>query len=292
MEYYVADSYKDYERVGEPFEKNDKLYTTVKTKCDRCVDGIYPLGVMNDHIVPSPVDNGVCYKCHGTGFVAKEVRLYTEKEKAAMDKAKRNRLEKKAEERRVYLENLEKDSEKNLKVWFEKNGFSEDGFTYCAIGNTYSIKDLLKENGFRYNSYLSWHRSEPFDMPIGYGMVTLSFDDIYTWNPMTKTATQKMEDKELQNKYFYEESKSEFMGEEKERLYDLSAILTSIRETSYGLMYSFLVEDNVLVWFTSKELDFEEGAAVTLTGTVKRHDQYHGVKTTYLNRCIVKQDFL
>jgi hypothetical protein len=45
----------------------------------------------------------------------------------------------------------------------------------------------------------------------------------------------------------------------------------------------------VLVWFTAKDLDLEKGAVVDLTGTVKKHEEFRGVKTTQLSRCIIKE---
>ena len=52
---------------------------------------------------------------------------------------------------------------------------------------------------------------------------------------------------------------------------------------------SFQVGEDVLVWFTAKDLDLEKGQAVDLTGTVKKHEEFRGVKTTQLSRCIVKE---
>jgi hypothetical protein len=51
--------------------------------------------------------------------------------------------------------------------------------------------------------------------------------------------------------------------------------------------------DNVLTWFCSGkgiDPDIEVGDEVLLTGTVKDHKEYNGVKQTYLNRCIVKRE--
>ena len=53
MNYYVADTYKYMERVGEPFEKNGKPYTKVVGTCDRCGgSGVFACRVENGHIVP------------------------------------------------------------------------------------------------------------------------------------------------------------------------------------------------------------------------------------------------
>lgn len=45
---------------------------------------------------------------------------------------------------------------------------------------------------------------------------------------------------------------------------------------------------NVLVWKTSSGLQLEEGAKVTLKGTVKEHNEYKGEKQTVLTRCNIK----
>ena len=44
-------------------------------------------------------------------------------------------------------------------------------------------------------------------------------------------------------------------------------------------------DENIFVWFTSKELSIAIGENVTLTGTVKEHKTYKGVKQTILTRC-------
>ena len=35
--------------------------------------------------------------------------------------------------------------------WLEENGFSHLGETYVVMGNSYSIKDALKEAGFKFS---------------------------------------------------------------------------------------------------------------------------------------------
>jgi uncharacterized OB-fold protein len=44
---------------------------------------------------------------------------------------------------------------------------------------------------------------------------------------------------------------------------------------------------NVLVWFTSSAPEVEIGDRVRLTGTVKRHGEYQGVRQTVMTRCKV-----
>ena len=184
----------------------------------------------------------------------------------------------------------------NKELWLEKNGFSADGFTYCIFGDdTYSIKEHLKELGCKFSPLLKWHSSQPLDLPAGYGVICFSFDEILQWDEAT------------QNAYFYESSKekiekrfkqaegpslSEYVGEVGERLRNLTAIFKSTRgfAGNYGWtnIHTFQVGENILVWFTAKDLDLEKGQAVDLTGTVKKHEEFREVKTTQLTRCIVK----
>jgi hypothetical protein len=60
-------------------------------------------------------------------------------------------------------------------------------------------------------------------------------------------------------------------------------------EGQYGttVLYTILSkEGNLVKWFASREaLGDEEGVEVTIEGTVKKHDEYRGVKSTVLTRC-------
>ena len=105
MNYFTADTYKNWERVGEPFTNSKgKLYTKVKCKCDRCHKGVYVTRVENGQPVAHPAYGGVCLKCKGAGYLTDEVRLYTEKEYAAMQsrneqaRAKKEQEQKEAQE--------------------------------------------------------------------------------------------------------------------------------------------------------------------------------------------------
>lgn len=91
------------------------------------------------------------------------------------------------------------------------------------------------------------------------------------------------------------ESKSEWIGEIKERLRDLRVTLTGRRECSgmYGDSVLFTFEDeaeNILTWFTTRPPEIEVGHSYLLTGTVKKFTEYNRVKQTQLNRCILKEN--
>lgn len=297
MAYYVADSYKGYKYdETKAYDKSGKMYVHATRKCDRCVNGVYACRVENGQIVPHPAYNGVCLACGGTGIQSKEIRLYTEKEKATMDKTAAARSKKKEAEAQARITKLAADSEKNKLAWFAKNGIGEDGSIYIICGdNTYAIKDKLKELGCRFSPALKWYSPIDLELPEGYSTLHFSFDDLYEWVPNWKNATLRP-DAEKKIAAAIEElagpSLSEYVGEIGERLYNMTAVFVATRgwEGRYGYTYihTFRSGENVLTWFTSKDLNLDENTIVDLTATVKSHDEYKGVKNTQVTRCIVK----
>lgn len=182
-------------------------------------------------------------------------------------------------------------------IWLEKNGFSAEGLTYIVYGdNTYAIKDWLKEQGCKFNPTLKWHCDKPLDLPEGYGMVSFSFDEIAKWDEIYKevfffeSAKAKVERKIREAEG---PSLSEYVGEVGQRLRNMTAIFKSSRgfagRFGWTNIHTFQIGENVLVWFTEVDLDMEYGSTVDLTGTVKKHEEFRGVKTTQLSRCIVKE---
>ena len=125
----------------------------------------------------------------------------------------------------------------------------------------------------------------------------MSFDELYNYNPQTKWAEFKEDAKAIVTRRMIElkgPSTSEYYpGAEKERVRNITAKVKSIRgfEGAYGYtsVYTFTSENYVFVWMSSKcNVDFAVGDTVDLTGTIKKFDEYMGVKNTYLTRCIVK----
>ena len=182
--------------------------------------------------------------------------------------------------------------------WLEKNGFSvEFENTYVIYGDdTYSIKDWLKEQGCKFSPTLKWHSPVPFKLPEGYGMIEFKFAELAEWDEDTHDA------------YFFEKAKatverkvreaegpslSEYVGEVGERLRHLTAIYKSTRgfAGNYGWtnIHTFQRGEDVLVWFTACDIELEYGTVIDLTATVKKHEEFRGVKTTQLSRCIIKE---
>jgi len=287
MEYYTAKSYQSAERIGEPFEKNEKLYIKIREKCDRCVKGVYAVGVENGHIKPHPCYNGVCLKCNGTGWLYKEVRLYTEEEYNKMEEANERAKQRKAEA----LEAKMKAEFTNNKVkWLEENGFNEDEITYVYAGaDSYQIKDELKDAGFRFSGTLKWHKATR-DEKYANNLIEVKLDDLAQWSAWGK-AFFNPEAKSIVEKKIAEvqpESTSEWVGEVDDKIKDIKVQL--LRKYSYdsrygmSTVYNFQTENgDLLVWFTASIKNFEIGDWIKIKyATVKEHSEYKNQKQTII----------
>lgn len=294
--YFVAKSYEKMTKIGNPFLKNGKLYIKVKDKCDRCCNGIYAIGTHNGQLVPHPNANGICFKCGGSGFITKDVRLYTEKEFTSMQHTAERREQKIKKEKEIKEQKLLNESENNKKEWLIHNGFSIEGFCYCIYGgNTYSIKDQLKELGCHYDSIMKWYAAAPLkDLPTQYLQLKIQFEDIFIWHPLTKTATYKENAAITFKKLISQQllpSTSEYIGKIKERFYNKKVTIVDKRYflSQFGYTNIFTFEDenkNVLVWFTQKDYEeFNINQPILLTATIKNYNEYEGVKQTIITRC-------
>lgn len=299
-DFYVADSYKNAKIIGEPFEnEKGKLYVKIKDKCPRCGGlGIIVARVENGEPIPIPVDGGICYQCDGEGVIRKEVRAYTEKEYKALQRSK----ERAAERREEKIAAIQADRIENANKYKHeaalKLGFDENEKIYLVYGDdTYSIKDKLKEMGARFDPTFKWYFSKEVELPEGYNLCPISFDEVYDYNPSERWSMFKENAKEIVRRKIAELSGPStsvyYPGQEKDRIRNITAKLANIRgfEGFYGytFVYTFTSGDYVFIWMTSKSLDLETGVTVDLTGTIKKFEEYMGVKNTYLTRCIVKE---
>lgn len=88
-------------------------------------------------------------------------------------------------------------------------------------------------------------------------------------------------------------AQSEHVGEVGAKI-ERDVTVTSVRyvASNWGTTSLYTLADtdgNVFKWFSSGSvLDDREGDTVTITGTVKKHDEYRGVKQTVLTRCKVQ----
>ena len=299
--FFVADSYKNAQIIGEPFEnEKGKMVIKIQRKCDRCSGlGIIVARVENNQYIPIPVDGGVCYKCGGNGKETKLVRAYTEKEYNRMQTANERARAKKEAEKEAKARDLIENAEKYKHEVALKLGFGENEKAYLVYGDdTFAIKDELKKLGARFDPTLKWFFSEEVTLPEGYKLCEMSFDELYNYNPQSKWAEFKEDAKAIVSRRIAElkgpSTSVYYPGAEKERIRNITAKVDSIRgfEGMYGYtyVYTFTSENYVFVWMTSKcDLSLTVGETIDLTGTIKKFDEYMGINQTHLTRCVIKK---
>lgn len=285
MEWFVADSYEGFELVGAPYEKSGKMYSKARQNCDRCVKGVYACRVENNQIVPHPAYGGVCLKCGGSGFITKEIRLYTEKEKAAATRSKERAAERKAEERLA-------NAERKKAEWLEKECFTPDGVITVYVGsNSFDIKDQLKADGWKYSSILGWRIAEADAEKYGeeniekISVENLAAFNIYGEGCWLSTAKNFVDQIRNNRK---PQSVSEWVGLEKDKIKNVPVVVKSIRgcETRFGWTHiiTFLNGDNVIIWFTATDIKYAVGESCYMSATIKEHKEYKGEKQTVVTR--------
>lgn len=289
----TAKSYSGAEKIGEPFEKNGKLYTKIKEKCDRCNGrGDYWWGAM---INGRPQFSGTCYQCNGARYFVKEVRLYTEEEYNKIEAAKERAHQKKAEEQK---KKMEEEFAGNKAKWLEENGFNKDEVTYVYAGaDSYQIKDELKEAGFRFSANLKWHKATRDEKYVD-NLIAVKLDEVCTMTAWGKGSYNSDAQKIVEEKIaaVQPESTSTWIGEVGDKLKGIKAKLTRKYsfDSRYGIttVYNFEDEEgNVLVWFSSTYQEIEPGEWCTIKYcTIKDHSEYKDVKQTVITRAKLELD--
>ena len=287
---FVADSYANGEILGEPYQNlKGKMVVRVRMKCPRCCG--------SGNFLYNQVDGAMCYGCRGAGYVIDEVRAYTEKEYNAMKRANERAKERKLEAKAAKEKDLIDNAAKYKHEIALKKGFNEDEKIFIVYGgDTYSIKNSLKEQGARFDPVLKWYVSTPIDLPEGYKLCEVSFDEIYDYTAITKWATFKSDvEKILSEKMIPEEVPNTdfYPAAVKDRVKFGMVKLTAVRgfEGAYGYthIYTFSLDNYVFVWMTTKTLDLSVNDCVSLTGTIKDFNKYEGINQTILNRCVVEK---
>lgn len=285
---FLADSYKDAEIISEPFENaKGKMYVKIKMPCDRCgATGNFSYNTLY---------GTTCFKCQGAKYVVDNVRAYTEKEYNQMTAAKEKAKERKAAEKAAKEKDLIDNAETYKLEVAKKLGFNSEGKIYVVCGgDTYTIKDRLKELGARFDYNLKWFLPNSVDLPEGYQLCEFSFDELYDYEPRTKWATIKDNVKDIikwrlsqletatDTKYYPAEIKDKI---------SVQVTLAAVRgfDSMYGYtyIYTFTLDEYVFVWMTTKDLGIEAGTTVDLYGTVKGFEEYNGTLQTQVTRCKV-----
>lgn len=282
MKYMVAPSYQN-GKITKIDEENKKAY--VVETCYKCGgSGQYAWF-------------GECFACNGLGKIGKWVKAYTEEEYEKYLHNQEKAKERRAEKEKTRQQDLIDNSEVNKKNLLKDFGYDPENPTvYIVAGeNTYAIKDELKEAGARFNPTLGWYFQHEVEVPEGYTLAAIPFDNVFNWFPLVKRIEIKENAKEIAEaavNALLPKSNSEYVGEVKDRMRDLEVTFIGCRtfESYYGTtnIYTFDYNGNILVWLTTSCKDMQPNEKYLLTATVKEHSEYKGVKQTKLSRCIIK----
>ena len=286
---FVAKSYQNGEILSkEPYISfKGKPVVKVRMECPRCGG--------SGHYSYNQLDGTICYGCNGTGKAVMEVRAYTEKEYANMERANEKAKERKAEAQAVKEKDLIDNAETYKKEVAKKLGFNEDGkmFIICG-GDTYEIKDQLKELGARFSPSFKWYVSNKIELPEGYNLCEFSFDDLYDYEPLTKWANLKDHVNEIIDNKLAQYAtipETEYYPAEIKDKISVKATLSNVRGFSgaygYTYIYTFTFDKYVFVWMTAKDLEIEKGTVVELSGTIKGFETYQNIAQTQVTRCKV-----
>lgn len=177
--------------------------------------------------------------------------------------------------------------------WLEANGFSKYGVTYLVLGNSYPIKDKLKENDFKFSPLLRWHCGNcDFELPESCQYYELHYEDLFTWDEDSHTTFMKEGTREKIDLIFNPivESNSQFVGEIGERIRDIPVTVRNIAgfDSAFGYKWVYTFEDkdgNVYSWFTTSQQPLSVDMNCSVTGSIKAHVEYKKILTTQLTRC-------
>lgn len=278
-------------------DKNGTRYYHCIDHCMKCGG----TGIIGYYI---PVNGGECFDCGGSGISEWEEKEYTPEYEVKLQAQREKRAEKKLAKER------EQATEKNAE-FFEKNGFNADGKTYFVLGNTYAIKEELKAQGAKWdNVSRHWHMAVK---PEGLKTFEVSVEEmyradaagIYDWHNWIGFA--EIHDKGLihysdridkaEQELKASESTSEHVGEIGDKLEIVVTYThTASWENSFGyrasLTYLHTFKDeqgNVFTWKTGNCIEADYDTKMKITGTIKEHGDYKGIKQTVLTRCKVKE---
>lgn len=95
------------------------------------------------------------------------------------------------------------------------------------------------------------------------------------------------------NKSKIDYTKSNYIGNVKDKITENVKVLKLIETEGFRGATTIIVKmitesGNALTWFATNYPDVEENKSYTITGTVKDHSEYKGIKQTILTRCKIK----
>lgn len=180
--------------------------------------------------------------------------------------------------------------------WLKFNGFTPNGVTYLVVGNSYPIKDELKEAGFKFSSLLRWHSGNPLiELPPECVYLEFKYDDYFIWDENTHTSFLQNGARERIELIFNPtiEVHSKFVGKVGDRIRDIIMTVRAASgyESAFGYKWVYTFEDeagNYYSWATTNHQCICIGAKYNISGTIKDHLVYKNIPTTQLTRGVIK----
>lgn len=265
-------------------DSNGTEYYRVTAPCSRCGGhGIYYVGNLNGKPVRANPDEGVCYRCGGSGIETYIDKVYTPEHRAELDRQREKRAEK---ERALRIERENAETLKNF-------CFDSRDTVYAVLGNTYEIKEQIKSAGGRYNQAYGWFFLEDTDE---FDTVAIHRDDIlYTNEFGIIRPLDNAYDiiKDIKQRATRVDSNSSWKYNVGDKV-DIIACLNNCCgfDSQFGVMYIYRFVDadgNVYIWKTSNYIADLEKKNVNIRGTVKDNSEYKGEKQTVLTRCKISE---
>lgn len=241
-----------------------------------------------------------CYQCGGSGKRNKPkiIREYTPEYQAKLDAQRAKRLEKKLAEERAHADELNAD-------FYKRNGFDAQGNMWIVLGNSYELKDSLKEMGCKFIKALScWSSDHELESikTIKVNASDLYESDeagVYLWRWM-KIAEGLGIIQQANDDLKASESSSSYVGNIGDKI-EVKARFTKCHSYdstfNYHTVTTFIniftdEAGNVYVWKSTAYFEAGIDDVVLLKGTVKDHSEHNGIKQTILTRCKVTKEVM
>ncbi len=220
-----------------------------------------------------------CFRCGGSGIdpTPELVKEYTPERRAQLDAINERRRAKK------HAEFLAKVPQINAE-YCEKHGLNGE-FIYIPKGNTFEIKDELKEMGCKFNRGLGWYRNSPIENIDCYKLKTA--DLMHETHDGLMELKYEDDLRDMLNELKAADNHSEYVGEIGEReefILTINSIRTVDSYYGYCDLYNLSDEDeNEFVYIGTVKLGHPQDT-VCVRATIKNHKEYNGIKQTYINR--------
>ena len=180
----------------------------------------------------------------------------------------------------------------NFRKW---NGFNQNYDTWVILGDTFEIKDELKQKGAKYSREMGWcFDHEQTDYPTVKVHASQVAEENFEGRWLFKDNVYEFI-RELQKANTHYEETGKFLGQvgDTMQFWDLICVKVYQYPSVYGdvNVYTFKdPEDNTIVWSTSKYLEDidDPDARFYLTGKIKDHKEWKGDKQTIVTRCKVE----